>query len=55
MPFPAPVTSDDLSPEFSDDALALEFTARHAHELRYVAKWGPGSFGTARAGNSRTP
>jgi putative DNA primase/helicase len=42
MPFPAPepVTSGDLAPEFSDDALALEFTARHAHELRYVAKWG---------------
>jgi putative DNA primase/helicase len=41
-PFPAavPVTEADLSPEFSDDALALEFTARHAHELRYVAKWG---------------
>jgi putative DNA primase/helicase len=41
-PFPAivPVTEANLSPEFSDDALALEFTARHAHELRYVAKWG---------------
>jgi putative DNA primase/helicase len=35
-----PVTEADLAPEFSDDALALEFTARHAHELRYVAKWG---------------
>jgi putative DNA primase/helicase len=42
MPFPSPepVTEADLSPEFSDDALALEFTARHANELRYVAKWG---------------
>src|SRR5216684_3463783 len=42
MPFPTPkpMTLDDLSPEFSDDALALEFTARHARELRYVAKWG---------------
>jgi putative DNA primase/helicase len=41
-PFPAavPVTPAGLSPEFSDDALALEFTARHAYELRYVAKWG---------------
>jgi hypothetical protein len=28
------------APEFSDDALALEFTAQHAQELRYVAKWG---------------
>jgi P4 family phage/plasmid primase-like protien len=28
------------SPEFSDDALALEFTERHAQELLYVAKWG---------------
>jgi putative DNA primase/helicase len=34
------VTEADLSPEFSDDALALEFTERHKHELRYVAKWG---------------
>jgi len=30
----------DLSPEFSDDALALEFTERHKREFRYVAKWG---------------
>jgi putative DNA primase/helicase len=35
-----PVTEANLSPEFSDDALALEFTERHKHELRYVAKWG---------------
>jgi P4 family phage/plasmid primase-like protien len=40
FPPPIPITEADLSPEFSDDALALEFTARHAHELRYVAKWG---------------
>ena len=42
MPFPTPkpMTLDDLSPEFSDDALALEFAARHARQLRYVAKWG---------------
>jgi putative DNA primase/helicase len=40
FPMPEPGTSDDLAPEFSDDALALELTARHAHELRYVAKWG---------------
>ncbi len=33
------VTEADLSPEFSDDALALEFTDRHKDELRYVAKW----------------
>src|SRR5436190_7342983 len=41
-PFPSavPITENDLAPEFSDDALALEFTERHAHELRYVAKWG---------------
>src|SRR3954464_9286469 len=39
MPFPTaePVI---LSPEFSEDALALEFSARHKHELRYVKKWG---------------
>ena len=29
-----------LSPEFSDDALALQFAATHANTLRYVAKWG---------------
>ena len=41
-PFAAavPVTEADLSPEFSDDALALEFTERHKGGLRYVAKWG---------------
>jgi putative DNA primase/helicase len=40
--FPAavPVTEADLSPEFSDDALALEFPERHKGELRFVAKWG---------------
>jgi putative DNA primase/helicase len=39
MSFPAaePVIQ---SPEFSEDALALEFSARHKHELRYVKKWG---------------
>jgi putative DNA primase/helicase len=42
MKFPAnePVTTDDLSPEFSEDALALEFTSRHGHKLRYCAQWG---------------
>jgi hypothetical protein len=48
------VTEPDLSPEFSDDALALEFTQRHKHELRYVAKWGAWLFGTERDGNLRT-
>ncbi len=39
MPFPAaePV---ELSPEFSEDALALEFSARHGHELRYRPSMG---------------
>ena len=37
IPGPEPVI---LSPEFSEDALALEFSARHKHELRYVQKWG---------------
>jgi putative DNA primase/helicase len=40
FPAPEPVTAADLSPEFSDDALALEFSRRHAGELRYVAQWG---------------
>jgi putative DNA primase/helicase len=41
-PFPGavPVTEADLAPEFSEDALALEFSERHGYELRYVAKWG---------------
>jgi putative DNA primase/helicase len=41
-PFPAaePFTKDDVSPEFSEDALALEFTSRHGHQLRYYAQWG---------------
>ena len=37
--FPDP-EAVELTPEFSEDALALEFSARHKHELRYVAKWG---------------
>ena len=41
-PFPGavPVTEDDLSPEYSDDALALEFSSRHVDELRYCHQWG---------------
>ncbi len=42
-PFPAPKATDPnkpVSPEFSDDALALEFVEKNARELRYVAKWG---------------
>ena len=31
---------EQISPEFSDDALALEFVEKNASELRYVAKWG---------------
>lgn len=30
----------DLPAEFSDDALALRFTAQHGSELRYTAAWG---------------
>jgi putative DNA primase/helicase len=40
FPVPVPMTEADLSPEFSDDALALEFTSRHADELHFVAQWG---------------
>jgi putative DNA primase/helicase len=29
----------DVLPEFSDEALALDFSARYARELRYVAAW----------------
>lgn len=40
LPAPKPITEADLSPEYSDDALALEFTERYEGELRYVAPWG---------------
>jgi putative DNA primase/helicase len=31
---------ETVPPEYSDDALALEFTRRHGDDLRYVAPWG---------------
>jgi putative DNA primase/helicase len=40
FPTAEPVDVGDLAPEFSDDALALEFSARHAGELRFVAGFG---------------
>lgn len=33
-------TVDDRPPEYSDDNLALRFSAVHGNRLRYVAKWG---------------
>jgi putative DNA primase/helicase len=32
--------TEEEVPEFSEDALALEFTRRHGEDLRYVAPWG---------------
>ncbi len=32
--------SNHRAPEYSDDALALRFTEKHAHELQFVAAWG---------------
>jgi P4 family phage/plasmid primase-like protien len=32
--------SEGLSPEYSEDALALEFSRRHGDDLRYTARWG---------------
>src|SRR4051794_34197256 len=32
--------ADARPPEFSDEALALRFTAQHKGEARYVAAWG---------------
>jgi hypothetical protein len=42
MQFPAaePITKDDLAPEFSEDALALDFTSRCGDKLQYCAQWG---------------
>lgn len=34
------VEPDRRPPEFSDESLALRFTAQHQHRLRYVADWG---------------
>ncbi len=34
------VNDDARPPEFTDEALALEFSARYADRLRYVAAWG---------------
>ena len=39
-PPPAPEEADDRPPEFTDESLALRFSARHAADLRYVAGWG---------------
>ncbi len=39
-PDPAPVPEVDIPPQFSEDNLALQFTARHGRELRYVSAWG---------------
>ena len=36
--------SEARPPSFSDEALALRFTARHQHQLRYVADWGKWMF-----------
>jgi putative DNA primase/helicase len=30
----------DTAPLFSEEAMALEFAARHANDLRYVSRWG---------------
>lgn len=38
--FPATRDSDARAPQYSDEALALEFADRHASALRYVAMWG---------------
>ncbi len=35
-----PETDEIIPPELSDDALAVEFTRRHANDLRYVSGWG---------------
>src|SRR5215471_9060406 len=40
-PFEFGNTLDDpIPPQFSDEALALEFSSLHADKLRYVALWG---------------
>ena len=36
--FPAAMATAALSPQYSDDALALRFADRHANDLRYVAE-----------------
>jgi hypothetical protein len=34
---PLEADADETAPAFSDEALALEFAARHAGDLRFVA------------------
>jgi putative DNA primase/helicase len=34
-----PNTTDDKAPEFSEEALALEFAKCHGNQIRYVDKW----------------
>jgi putative DNA primase/helicase len=34
------IGTEPLPPRFSEEALALRFSRKHAHELRYVAGWG---------------
>ena len=36
----AKAAPDFISPEFSEDRLALRFTDSHGKDLRYVAEWG---------------
>lgn len=37
---PMPAAADVLPPEFSEDAIALAFTAEHTGQILYVAPWG---------------
>jgi hypothetical protein len=36
----SPLNDDDISPEFSEDRLALHFVDLHGNTFRYVAAWG---------------
>ena len=46
-----PAKDAAISPQYSDDALALEFSTRHAGNLRHVAKWGSWLFWTGAVWN----
>ncbi|MBA3516864.1 MAG: hypothetical protein H0T75_04305 [Rhizobiales bacterium] len=49
-----PEPQEARPPAFTDEALALRFAEKHAHDLRYVAPWGKWQIWSVDAGNPTT-